>query len=71
MEILNSCNSTSNMCLRQFEYIMGDDSTVLIDIWLDFGDIIITRFFPGTFFVGSHGFPCQSLLLSTSVLNDK
>ena len=28
-----------------FEYIFGVDSTVPIDIWLDFGEIIITRLF--------------------------
>ena len=54
---------------KTFEYIFGVDSTVPIDVWLDLGEIIITRLFIQVHFCG-HKFSCQSLLLSTSVLND-
>ena len=42
-----------------FEYIFG----VPIDIWLDFGEIIITGLLFGHAVFGSHSFPCRSLLL--------
>ena len=42
-------------------------NVVLISIWLVFQAVMIIR--QGTF-LGSHSFPYQSLLLSTTVLND-
>ena len=53
-----------------FEYIFGIDKGVPIDIGLDFGEIIITRFFSQACFFGNHSFPCRSLLLSATILND-
>ena len=35
-----------------------------------FGRYYYTAIYPGAFFCGSHKFPYQSLLLSTTVLND-
>ena len=52
---------------KTFEYIFGVDNTVPIDVWIDLGEIII-RLFIQVHFCGK---PCQSLLLSTSILNDK
>ena len=49
-----------------FEYIFGIDNVVPIDIRLDFEVIIITRLCSGVFF-RNYSFPCQSLLLSTTV----
>ena len=43
----------------------GIDKGVPIDTGLDFGEISFLRCF-----FGSHSFPCRSLLLSTTVLND-
>ena len=54
-----------------FEYMFGIDNIVPIDLWIDFGAIIIiTRLFYRADFFGSHNFPCPSLLLRTTVLNN-
>ena len=53
-----------------FKYIFVIDSIVPIDIWLVFwGDDYYKAAYPGAF-LGSHSFPCQSLLLRTTILND-
>ena len=41
-----------------------------VDPCLSFQAVIITKLFSGTYF-GSHSFPSHSLLLSTTILNDK
>ena len=53
-----------------FECIFGIEHVVPIDYsYVDFGEIIITRLFLYVFF-RSYSFPCRSLLLSATVLND-
>ena len=52
-----------------FELIFDIVDVVLIDLCLVFNAVIITRLFLGTLF-GSQSFAGQSLLLSTTVLND-
>ena len=53
-----------------FEYTFWIDKGVPIDIGLDFGRLSLQGCFLGCIFFGSHNFPCQSLLLSATVLND-
>ena len=56
------------MFCRLFEWIYGANSFVQIDKWPVFEGSIIVRLF---FRHGKPHIPCQSLLLSTIVLNDK
>ena len=53
-----------------FEWIFDIVDIVPIDLCLVFRVVMQQGCFLGTFF-GSHSFPDQSLLLSTTVLNDK
>ena len=63
-KILKLCNSPSNLffeCLNRFLALLSMDS---------FQRFLLQVCVLGTFFSGSHNFPWQSLLLSTTVLND-
>ena len=53
-----------------FGWIFDIVNVVPIDLYLVFQVVIITRLFSGAFF-GSHSFCGQSVLLSTTVLNDR
>ena len=72
------CGKRKSHCLWNFQNpatwlqlcIFGIDKGVPIDIGLDFEEITITRLFSWERLFGSHSFPCRSLLLSTTVLNE-
>ena len=68
LEFSKSCNLASNAIFSMFEYILRIDNAVPIDIWLELERSILQGCFLVCF--GSHSFPCQSLLLSTTVLTD-
>ena len=65
-QVLKFDNFNSKVHLG-FEWIYSTDSSVPIDIWPVFEGNIIVRLF---FRHGKPCIPCQSLLLSTIVLND-
>ena len=58
------------MSIRHLEKIFSVDKVVPVDILPVFLADTITLLFIQVHFYGSHKFPCQSLLLSTIVLND-
>ena len=58
------------MHIRYLEYIFSSDRVIPVDLFPVFSADTITVLFIQVHFYGSHTFPCQSLLLSTTVLND-
>ena len=53
-----------------FESIFHMGNIAPIDIWLVFQVVLIVSLLFHGAFLGSHSFPYQSLLLSTTILND-
>ena len=58
------------MHIRHLEYIFSIDKVVPVDLFPVFDRYYYNAIYPGAFFRRSHKFPYQSLLLSTTVLND-
>ena len=55
------------MHIRQ---IFSVDKVVPVDLFPVVWQILLQCYFPRCVFYGSHKFPCQTLLLSTTILND-
>ena len=61
---------TFKMHIRHLELIFSIDDVVPVDVLPGFLADTITFYLSRCVFYISHTFPCQSLLLSTTVLND-
>ena len=59
------------MHIRHFEWIFSIDEVVPVDVLPVFWQILLQCYLSRWVFCRSHKFPCQSLLLSTTVLNHK
>ena len=58
------------MYTRHLEQIFSIGKVVPVDLFPVFWQILLQCYLSRCVFYGSHKFPCQSLLLSTTVLND-
>ena len=58
------------MYIRHLEQIFSIDNVVPVDLFLVFWQILLQCYLSRCVFYRSHKFPCRSLLLSTTVLND-
>ena len=58
------------MRIRHLEQIFSIDKVVPIDVLPVFQQILLHCYLSKYIFYGSHQFPCRSLLLSTTILND-
>ena len=58
------------MYIRHLEQIFSIDKVVPVDLFPVFWQILLQCYLSRYIFCRSHKFPCQSLLLSTTILND-